>query len=170
MKYVEKTLTGNEKIIYDANVDWFIFVTPLLMLIFGIYMYMNLTPFSKESDIAPGGTVIVALFTHGLFTFFTFTGTVRLIKTFFYKISTELVITTKRVIFKTGFIKRKTVELNHKQIESLSFSQSILGRIFNFGDINIYGTGGVNTPINDIDNPLIFRNKATELIDIASNG
>ena len=165
MKYVDKTLTGDEKVIYSANVDWFIFVPSILMLLFALYMYNNLTPFAKESDIAPGGTALIALITHLLFIFFISKGLLSLISAVFYKISTELVITTKRIIFKSGFIRRTTVELNHKQIESLSFNQSILGRIFNFGDINIYGTGGVSTPIYDIDNPLIFRNKATELID-----
>ena len=165
MKYTEKTLTGNEKIVYEANVDWFIFVPGVLLVLSGLYMYGNLTPFSKESDITPAGTATLALITHLLFLFLIIKGTINLIRALFYKISTELVITSKRVIFKTGFIKRSTVELTSKQMESLSFDQGIFGRIFNFGDISIYGTGGGVTPIYDINNPLIFRNKATELID-----
>ena len=165
MGYVDKTLTGDEKIVYNAKVDWFTFIIPVFTLILGIIVYIYRIPFKEFNSIEEVGVLIAAIVTHSLFVMLIFKGLLSLIRAFLHKISTELILTTKRVVFKTGFIRRKTVELTHKQIESLSFRQSVMGRIFNFGDIIIYGTGGVSTPIYDIDNPLLFRNKATELID-----
>ena len=92
-------------------------------------------------------------------------GLIDLFKAFIFKISTELVVTTKRVIAKFGFIKRTTMELNHSKVESLSVDQSIIQRILNAGTISVHGTGGGKTPIPNIDNPLVFRTKAMETID-----
>ena len=79
--------------------------------------------------------------------------------------TTELVVTSKRVIHKTGLISRKTIELNQSKVESYYVEQSVLGRIFDFGTIIIDGTGGGKNPIRDVDSPLMFRNKAMEIID-----
>ena len=71
--------------------------------------------------------------------------------------TTELAITTDRVIAKFGLIKRKTAELNINRFESLSVDQSILGRMLNYGTIAVSGTGGGITPVPGIDDPLEFR-------------
>ena len=42
--------------------------------------------------------------------------------------TTELAITTKRVIVKVGFIRRSTVEININKVESVQVDQSLLGR------------------------------------------
>lgn len=81
--------------------------------------------------------------------------------------STELAITNKRVIAKSGFISRHTVELNINRVESIQVTQSILGRIFNFGTLIISGGGDPQAPITGISNPLAFRKAFTEVQDQA---
>jgi len=92
-------------------------------------------------------------------------GLIDLFKALIFKISTELVVTTKRVIAKFGFIKRTTMELNHSKVESLSVDQDIIQRILNAGTITVHGTGGGKTPIPNIDEPLVFRTNAVATID-----
>lgn len=75
----------------------------------------------------------------------------------------EFAITNKRVIIKTGLIQRKTVELNLSKIESVNVSQSVLGRILGFGNIQIVGTGGTKEIFPNIRQPLLFRKKFQEL-------
>lgn len=75
----------------------------------------------------------------------------------------EFAITNKRVIIKTGFISRRTVELNLSKIESVNVNQSVLGRIFGFGSLQIVGTGGTRELFTNINNPIIFRKKFQEL-------
>jgi len=81
------------------------------------------------------------------------------------RISTELAVTSKRVIAKFGFIRRNTVELNHSKVESFHVEQGVLGRILGFGTLHINGTGGGITPIPNISDPLGFRRRAMEAID-----
>jgi uncharacterized membrane protein YdbT with pleckstrin-like domain len=74
----------------------------------------------------------------------------------------EFAITDKRVIIKTGFMSRKTFEMNLNKIESVNVDQSILGRIFGFGTIRIVGAGGTKETFPGISNPLAFRKKFQE--------
>lgn len=71
--------------------------------------------------------------------------------------STELALTNQRIIAKTGLIRRNTVELRLEKVESLGIHQGIIGRIFNYGSVVVRGTGGTNTPIPNIKDPMKFR-------------
>jgi uncharacterized membrane protein YdbT with pleckstrin-like domain len=75
----------------------------------------------------------------------------------------EFAITNKRVVIKTGLISRKTVELNLNKIESVNVDQTIMGRIFGFGNITIIGIGGTREFFVNIRKPLEFRKKFQEL-------
>lgn len=71
--------------------------------------------------------------------------------------TTELAVTNKRVIAKTGLISRQTIELNLSKIESIRVDQSILGRMFNFGSIIVAGAGNPQAPVIGISEPMEFR-------------
>lgn len=71
--------------------------------------------------------------------------------------STELAVTTKRVIVKHGFISRQTIEINLSKIESIRVDQGILGRMFDFGTLVISGTGTSHAPLAGIAEPMVFR-------------
>src|SRR4051812_41880888 len=64
--------------------------------------------------------------------------------------TTELAITNKRVIAKTGLVQRRTTEMFLEKIESIQVDQSIFGRLFNFGSILISGTGVHSAPFRNI--------------------
>jgi uncharacterized membrane protein YdbT with pleckstrin-like domain len=71
-------------------------------------------------------------------------------------------VTDRRVIFKTGFISRSTNEMQMDKIESVEVLQSIAGRIFDYGDLIIKGTGhGQFTRIKSIAAPIEMRNQIT---------
>lgn len=84
--------------------------------------------------------------------------------------TTELAITTKRVIVKHGFIRRRTVEINVNKVESIQVDQEILGRMFNFGTLVIAGAGDPQAPIAGISSPMAFRKAFIEAQDQAKSG
>lgn len=71
--------------------------------------------------------------------------------------TTELAITSKRVIAKFGFISRRTVEINISKVESIQVDQGVLGRIFDYGTLVISGAGDPQAPILGISEPMAFR-------------
>lgn len=148
MGYVEKNLMSDEEVVYKAKIHWMIYLSGLFFVSLGFLVAATAGEYAWVSM------------------FFILGGLIDLFKAFITKISTELVVTTKRVIAKFGFIKRTTMELNHSKVESLGVDQSIMQRILNAGNITVHGTGGGKTLIPvPIDEPLKFRTNAMEMID-----
>jgi uncharacterized membrane protein YdbT with pleckstrin-like domain len=71
--------------------------------------------------------------------------------------TTELAVTTKRVIVKRGFIQRSTIEINVPRIESVQVEQSVMGRLLNYGTVIFSGAGTPQATIDHISDPLAFR-------------
>ncbi|MBI2746709.1 MAG: PH domain-containing protein [Burkholderiales bacterium] len=84
--------------------------------------------------------------------------------------TTELAITNKRVIVKTGFIRRSTIEININKVESLQVDQGVLGRMFNFGTLIISGAGTPQAPVAGISGPMAFRKAFIEAQDQSKSG
>lgn len=82
--------------------------------------------------------------------------------------TTELAVTTKRVVAKFGFISRSTVEININKVESIQVHQDILGRIFDYGSLVIAGAGTPQAPIPGISKPMEFRRAFMEAQDHAA--
>jgi hypothetical protein len=81
--------------------------------------------------------------------------------------TSELVITDRRVLIKVGFIQRHTFEMFISKIESVAVFQSMLGRLFNYGTVEIRGTGGSAESFATIAAPLPFRD-AIQLVQSTS--
>ena len=79
--------------------------------------------------------------------------------------TTELAVTNKRIIAKTGLIQRNTVEMFLEKVESIQVDQGVLGRIFDFGSITVTGTGGDKSPVKNVSQPLEFRKAFMTAVD-----
>lgn len=139
MSYVQSVITPGESVIAQAKTHWFIYAGPA----FWLFISLILT-----AAIPPLGAILLVV------------SLILLFRAWLYAYSTELAVTSKRVIAKFGFIRRSTVELRHDKIESLHVKQGIIGRIFDFGSIVVTGSGGTNAPIPYIAHPLQFRSAA----------
>jgi len=79
--------------------------------------------------------------------------------------STEMGITSKRVIRKSGVIMRDTAEIRLSKVESVSVKQGFLGRIFGYGDVVISGSGGNDAVMKGVRDPLAFRARVDQACD-----
>jgi uncharacterized membrane protein YdbT with pleckstrin-like domain len=71
--------------------------------------------------------------------------------------TTEIVVTDRRVIYKVGFVRRRTMEMNMTKVETVDVEQSITGRIFNFGTVLVRGSGTSYEPLAMVADPLALR-------------
>jgi uncharacterized membrane protein YdbT with pleckstrin-like domain len=74
---------------------------------------------------------------------------------------TEIAVTNRRVIYKKGFIRRRTNEMNTDKVESAQVDQSILGRMLDYGNMTILGTGEGFETLRTIAGPIKLRNCIT---------
>jgi uncharacterized membrane protein YdbT with pleckstrin-like domain len=116
-----------------------------------------------ENNLIPGEQVVYRAELHWIIFIwpvifsFVLIGIPWLIAAILQKKTTEMAVTNKRVIIKTGIISRRTIEMNLSKIENIEVNQSIIGRIFGYGIITIVGTGGTHEPFKNVSQPLDFR-------------
>jgi uncharacterized membrane protein YdbT with pleckstrin-like domain len=140
--YIQKSLTTGENLLYQGNVS-------LVSLIPYITLGLLLVLCVFSGDIIGFGLFIAGII-------FWLIAAIK-----YY--TTELGITNKRVIAKTGLIMRNTVEIKLDKIESIRINQGVLGRIFNYGSVIVAGAGNPHAPINGISDPLGFRKACLEI-------
>ena len=151
MKYVTRVLQPGETIVYSTRLHPLIFLLAMFWLVVGLGM---LIAGSMYQDVLQLGFYIGAA-VFGLLAFFAW------LRAAIRRATTELAITDRRVIYKSGLLARHTMEMNRAKVESVDVDQSILGRMFGFGTIILRGTGGSLEPMRMISDPLVFRSHIT---------
>lgn len=147
MSYIETILEADERVYYKAY---------LSLWKFGLTIFLS--TFLVLTGLIPNFPRI-----------FLYAGLFILFCIYIGYISTELAVTNKHVISKRGFIYRNTNEILIENVESIKVKQNIMGRIFNYGNIFVIGTGGTKAPIKWISKPMEFRKKFLEMRDLKLN-
>lgn len=138
MACFDKVARPDETLRHSGELHWIIYLPgALLILVSPVFM----------STEKPSLT--------GLFILF---GVISLSINWIRKHTTEIVVTEKRVLLKTGLLSRKTFEMNMNRVESVDVTQSIMGRIFDYGAVLVRGTGAGAEPFKKIAAPLDLRN------------
>jgi uncharacterized membrane protein YdbT with pleckstrin-like domain len=139
--YVNQHLDPGETVVYQASLHWIVYLGPVVMLGIGVV-------FALPGRLPGGSYAGLAILAAGL---------IALLLAWIRQISSEFAVTDRRVIIKTGFVSRRTIELNMSKVESIQVDQNIVGRMLNYGTITVIGTGGTKEPFQMIDDPLAFR-------------
>lgn len=145
--YARATVGPNETVFYKTSVHWVIFLR---------YVGLGLLVFLL---IAIPFGIGVQAFTGSQLGWFALPLPMLLLlpPTVAY-VSSELVVTNRRVLVKTGAVERQTLEMFVSKIESVAVHQTFLGRMLDYGTVIIRGTGGSDEPFRTIAHPIEFRN------------
>ena len=71
--------------------------------------------------------------------------------------TTEIAVTTHRIIYKTGLFNLHANEISLDNVEGVQLQQGLWGRLFGFGRLRIEGTGNDFVELPEIANPIAFR-------------
>lgn len=155
MSYAHSVLQSGETIKAVGKLHWIVFVRGLLFAIVGLafLLYGYNAQAVGRRDMASVLVIVGALLA--------LIGGALLANAWFHRWITEISVTTHRVIYKTGFIRRHTVEMNMDKVETVDVDQSILGRLLGFGTIRVRGTGQGIESLRGISDPIGLRNAIT---------
>lgn len=147
-------MLDGEEILYQTRRHKIIFTYPVIWLLmsvvlFGVKWFFVFRPEVNFALMIFSGIFLAAAIIHALVIWVNY-------------LCAEFGITNQRVIVKEGFLKRKTVEVFLKSVESVQVDQSLWGRMLNFGTVVVSGTGGVTDPLNMIRNPLDFKKQVQQ--------
>lgn len=69
------------------------------------------------------------------------------------QVTTEIAVTNRRFVYKTGWISRRVHDIHLAKIESSDLRQSFWGRLFGYGTLTVHGTGVGSIELRNIDGP-----------------
>jgi uncharacterized membrane protein YdbT with pleckstrin-like domain len=156
MGYVDENLITDEVVTYRGRLHW----TGLLGSVGIAAVFFVFSLIALSYGFGPEGQTVFTAIGIGLLVI----GLVPLVKVLIERRAAELAVTNKRVIFKTGVIRRRTAEMFLSKIESVGADQTLPGRLLGYGSIVLRGTGGSIEPFAKIDKPLEFRRQIQEQI------
>ena len=120
MSYVESNLVPGETVIYETRLHWVVMLWPIVLgcLLFGLpgmlLLYCALSQTGIENKtlrVTEGGGVALLVCAVVVILM----GRVR-------RNATEMAVTNRRVVIKTGLVSRKTIELLLNKVESIEVS------------------------------------------------
>jgi uncharacterized membrane protein YdbT with pleckstrin-like domain len=152
MSYVQSVLQPGEHVRYATNLHWTVYLPGFLLLILAALVF-----WFGHTWLTTGAAWIW----DGLAALVFACAAVALFAAWFRRWTTEIAVTDRRIIYKRGFVRRRTIEMHLDKVESVDVDQTILGRIFDYGDITIRGVGVGIEPLTKVDSPLAFRNHVT---------
>ena len=150
MGYLEKILEPGEQVRYVGRLHWLIYLPAMALAICAVALLVAAAIHPDDAPYLLAGGLIALVFSLLVF-----------IPELFHRRTTEIAVTDRRVIFKTGILRRRSIEMNMDKVESVDVDQSILGRMFDFGTVLIRGTGASLEPLHNVENPLKLRGQIT---------
>jgi len=150
MSYIDNILEPGEEIRYRTTVTWTVYGPSLLLALCAV---ASLIVAETSAPLAGIGAFAAV--------FFALAAIVSFLPAWFRRFTTEIVVTDRRIILKRGLIRRHTVEMNMQKVESVDVDQTLVGRLFNYGNITIRGTGSSFETLSKIDAPLKLRTTVT---------
>lgn len=163
MTYLHESLSSGEKIIMVTRYHWmylvnalfwaFIFFAGAALILFlaVIYHYYDLPKLppwmlhKAAGMLSPGDYLQGFRKTHiiirALAFVMVFMGALYIMAAWLVRLTTEMAVTNRRILLKRGMVARRVEEMRIDYIESADVNQTIMGRIFDYGQVKIYGTG-----------------------------
>jgi uncharacterized membrane protein YdbT with pleckstrin-like domain len=143
MSYIQAILRPDEKLLATGYIHWIVYWPAIAVMVLAVISLIVL----GFGSIAGRIIFLAAIFFA--------------IKEWFQQWITEIAVTDRRVIVKTGLIRRHTAEMNMDKVESVTVYQPVLGRLLDFGSVQVRGTGEGLGHLDYIKSPILLRNTIT---------
>lgn len=152
MSYIDRNLIEGERVVYRTRLHWLVFAMPILVT---VVVLLPAAWFLLQSPNWQGFAwvpLVVALLV--------------LLPAFIKRQSSDFAVTNKRVMMKSGVMTTRSVELLLNKIEAIAVDQSLVGRMFGYGNIVVTGSGGTREAFSQIQSPLEFRRAVQSVSDL----
>ena len=157
--YIERNLVPGEALVYKTGCHWIVLTWPLLVgAITGGLAFLFLTSafLARKGSSYPGMAIVGTLASLAA-TVVIGRGLIRLV-------ATEVAVSNRRVVIKSGLFSRKSIEVLLPKVESIGVDESLFGRMLGYGSVIVRGTGGTLETFDKIAHPNELRRQVQEQI------
>jgi uncharacterized membrane protein YdbT with pleckstrin-like domain len=148
MTSIDKNLLNDEQIVYRTKKHWIIFFAPGMWVIAAIFFALSGNPWVVKAAIAPALAALVI----GIGKWLNY-------------ITSDFVVTTKRIMMTEGFFTRHSAELRLATVSNMNVNQSLLGQLLTYGTVVISPFGGREDIFTEIADPFEFQKQAQIELD-----
>jgi uncharacterized membrane protein YdbT with pleckstrin-like domain len=141
MSYIDQSLTDGETVLYRARFPWFFGVSAFGALAACIVaaVIASLSSYNLlAATLVSLGIVVFCIIMWPIWT-------------------TEIGVTNQRFIYNRGLLSRETHELQLRAVEEVNVAQGLLGRLFDFGRLELHGTGVDDIRLPKLSDPIGLR-------------
>ncbi len=167
MLYVEQSLGPGEELVHVGSFHWMYTLQAFMSIIWGmvislmvmfgaVYAYKKLGWFPPDLPAFESLQYLHPGIRIGAFLAFIL-GLLGFAQMMVVKATTEIAITSNRLVYKRGLVARHVGEMSIDRIEGVNVLQTILGRLFNYGRLAIRGMGIGEVVLPPIEDPITFR-------------
>jgi uncharacterized membrane protein YdbT with pleckstrin-like domain len=158
MGYIERNLVPGESLAYRTGCHWVVMFWPLVGgAVLGFVGFAIFT--GGLTATRNGGRYERAMVWGGL----ALLGAIALVAGgIIRRLATEVAVSNRRVLIKTGLLSRRSVEVLLPKVESIGVDESFLGRMLGSGRVIVRGTGGTFETFDKIAHPNELRRQVQE--------
>ena len=150
MAYPENLLTDDETIVVELRPHWRVLLAPVFWFVLTVGAVVAAFQVSDRPDwLVPAVTGLSVVFFAGL-------GLPPIIRRWF----TLYVLTTERIVVRTGVLSRSSKEIPVESISNVVFSQRVVERMLGYGDVLLESSGETSaTRLHDVPDPERFQSQ-----------
>jgi uncharacterized membrane protein YdbT with pleckstrin-like domain len=149
MGYPTKLLGEGEIVEFEMRPHWRALIVPLIFLMVtvfaGVWLYTSLGSWSWSAGGAVESVGRAVLIVGGLVVL-----VVWVIRPFLSWLTTQYVFTNRRIITRAGVIAKRGRDMPLAKVNNVSFEIGVLGRILNFGRLEVTSASDENLIIDDV--------------------
>lgn len=75
------------------------------------------------------------------------------------QVTTEIAVTDRRIVYKRGWLFQNSTDIQLHKIESMNILQGPFARMFNYGTLEVRGSGAGTIKIPSVDEPRTLRSE-----------
>jgi len=162
MASLQKSLLPGEEVVFRARLSALPLVLDGLIVAAGVAMGIGGVLTIPTSFVVGGYVLAVA---GGVVLL---VGAGRMLRTLVLRNTTDMVVTNRRVLLRTGVLNKATDEMFLNKIESVEVDQNIWGRLLNYGTVEVNGSGEGELFFRSIGSPKEFRLACMAAVEQAS--
>lgn len=149
MSYIDRNLLPSEQIVFRTKKHLIIFFYPLVLTMLALYAYyyMHSNFILAPVELAPALIALIFWASAGL-----------------QYLTSEFVVTNKRIMMREGFFVRHATELRINTISQINVDQNLMGQILDYGRVSLNAFGAFDT-FYLIAHPYAFQRYANEQLE-----
>jgi len=158
MPYPQVELHPSEELVLDLHPHWWFFAksAAVLAVVFVVSLMAQLNDWPDFTKVIAGVGLLLTL--------------LWFVQRYISWVSTHFVLTSDRVIFRSGIVAKRGIEIPLERINTIFFNQRIFERMLGLGDLDIESASKDGAQrFDDIKNPSAVQNEIYQQMERNAN-